>query len=31
MDDLAVFNRALTADEVHWLYERKLGVGELRH
>ena len=31
MDDLAVFNRALTAGEVHWLYVRKLGVGELRH
>ena len=31
MDDLAVFNRALTAGEVHWLYVRKLGVSELRH
>jgi hypothetical protein len=31
MDDLAVFNRALTAGEVHWLYVRRLGVSELRH
>jgi hypothetical protein len=29
MDDLAVFNRALTAGEVQWLYALKRGVGEL--
>ena len=30
MDDLAVFNRALTAGEVQRLYELKRGVSELR-
>jgi hypothetical protein len=30
LDDLAVFNRALTADEVQQLYGLKDGVRELR-
>jgi hypothetical protein len=29
MDDLAVFNRALTGDEVRQLYELKNGVKDL--
>jgi hypothetical protein len=30
MDDLAVFNRALTVDEIKQLYGLKQGVSELR-